>query len=800
VELTVPALRRLFLARRTRLGSWFPLTLLIVLVGVTSSVLLAQSLANSEAKKARDAFRFASHEIASSLKLSISHEEDLIVSTGAHLVTSSAARGPVEFDRWVESAEAMRRFPELQNIGFDLLVPASRLAAFKAHQVKDPIRPFGARGPGAWEAGVLPSEGRSFYCLAAAGIARSPEAYLPVGVDWCALAPTMMYDRDAGAPNYAPITLAGRTALGIATPVYNAASTPRTVAARRRAFLGWLGDLLVPDVVISRALEGQQNIALKFSFSSPTSHVVFAKGAVPKHAMTDTLVVHGAPTRWVLQTFTPGVSSLLLDRPNALLRLLGGVLLTLLASSLILLLATGRRRALAMVAAKTAELAHQATHDPLTGLPNRTLVLDRATQLLARQRRGHELTAALYIDIDGFKEVNDTMGHAAGDELLRTVAERLETTVRAQDTVGRMSGDEFVVLFEANADEPIEALAERLNDVLREPIVLTPDAAPVQVTASIGIACGRYATADELLRDADIALFQAKAAGKDGYVLFDASMSTNAAGGPGLEDDLSGALHEEQFFLLYQPIFELPSRKLVGVEALIRWRHPRRGVVPPNDFIPLAEENGLIVPIGRWVLDEACRQAAVWAGEGRGIGVSVNVSADQLDRQGFADDVRRALQESAIDPALLTLEITETTLMRNVTAACEQLEALRALGVRIAIDDFGTGYASLSHLQRLPVDILKIDMSFVAGLNNESWSRELLKANELLQAILGVSQALSLAVVAEGIERHSQRTALEAMGCQMGQGFLLGKPGHAEAIGRLLDPSSAPSAVGSTLA
>jgi diguanylate cyclase (GGDEF)-like protein len=242
--------------------------------------------------------------------------------------------------------------------------------------------------------------------------------------------------------------------------------------------------------------------------------------------MTDTLVVHSVPlahARWVLQTFMPAVTSVLFNRPNAMFRLLAGVLLTLLASSFILLLATGRRRALALVAAKTAQLAHQAAHDPLTGLPNRTLVLDRATQLIARHTRDPELTAALFIDIDGFKEVNDTMGHAAGDGLLRTVAERLQATVRGQDTVGRMGGDEFVVLFEADPDEQIEALADRLNRVLREPTLLTPGAAPVQVTASIGIAYGRYATPDELLSDADMALYQAKEAGKDRHVLFSAS-------------------------------------------------------------------------------------------------------------------------------------------------------------------------------------------------------------------------------------------------------------------------------------
>ncbi len=522
----MPKLSRLLPGSGTRLGIWLPLSLLILVVGLTTSALLAQSLANSEARNARDSFRFSSHEIASSLKLSISREEDLVVSTSAYMSTGAAARTPLEFDRWIESEAAMQRFPELENVGFTVLVPASGLAAFKAREAKDPVHPFGARGPSAWEAGVLPSANQPFYCLASAGMARNAQAYMPVGLNYCALAPTLMYDRDAGAPNFAPITLAGKTTLGVATPVYTTRTPPSTVAARRRAFLGWLGELLVPNVVINRALEGRSDIAVKLSFESSTSHVAFARGTVPKHAMMDTLVVRDVPAahaEWVLHTYAPHVSSIVFDRPNALSRLLGGVLLTLLASSCILLLATGRRRALAMVAAKTSELAHQATHDPLTGLPNRTLVLERAQELIARHTRHPELTAALFIDIDAFKEVNDSMGHAAGDALLREVAERLQSTVRAQDTVGRMSGDEFVVLFEANPDEPIEALADRINAVLREPVVLSPGAEPVHMTASIGIACGLYSAPDDLLRDADLALYQAKGAGKDRYVLFSAS-------------------------------------------------------------------------------------------------------------------------------------------------------------------------------------------------------------------------------------------------------------------------------------
>jgi diguanylate cyclase (GGDEF)-like protein len=488
---------------------------------------------------------------------------------------------------------------------------------------------------------------------------------------------------------------------------------------------------------------------------------------------------------WTVQSFGAGAGAGVLGDHNALALLLGGILLSVLVALFVMALGTGRARARRLVLEKTrelsrknGELSHLALHDTLTGLPNRALVLDRAAQMLARSARQPDTVAgALFVDVDGFKHVNDDLGHAAGDRLLRVVGERLQGAVRDQDTVGRLGGDEFVMLVECHVGEAaLAALADRVTSMLREPIELGDSRKTFSVTASIGVACGRYETPDELLRDADLALYAAKAAGKNRYATFDASMRASTQGRLELEADLDTALGDEQFFLLYQPIFDLSSHEVVEVEALIRWRHPIRGIINPESFIPLAEENGAIAPIGRWVLGQACRQAAAWVAEGRHIGVAVNVSASQLDCASFAEDVGLALESSGIEPSLLTLELTETTLMRDVGAACARLREIKLLGVHVAMDDFGTGYASLSYLQRMPVDVLKVDRSFVAALDDGEGGRE------LLDAILGVAQSLSLTVIAEGIEEYSQLSALEQLGCEMAQGFLLGQPVPAEDI------------------
>jgi diguanylate cyclase (GGDEF)-like protein/PAS domain S-box-containing protein len=430
-------------------------------------------------------------------------------------------------------------------------------------------------------------------------------------------------------------------------------------------------------------------------------------------------------------------------------------------------------------------LRHQAFHDALTSLPNRVLALDRAEQMLARARRDSMPVAALYIDVDGFKNVNDRFGHAAGDELLRLVAARLASIVREGDTAARLGGDEFVVLLEGSElDAGPELVAERLLEMLRPPYDMTAEIGrELSVTASIGIALGRGGTADELLRDADVALYRAKDAGRNRYVVFESSMQTAAHDRLTLEMDLAEALDREEFFLLYQPTFDLQSEKVKGVEALIRWRHPTRGVVEPGQFIAIAEASELIVPIGRWVLEQACRQAAAWHAEGYRLGMSVNVSARQLDRDDLIDDVRRALEHSGFDPRKLTLEITETTLMRDADATAMRLTSLKELGVRIAIDDFGTGYSSLAYLRKFPVDALKIDRSFISGIASSKGS------SALMHTLVQLGKTLEIETLAEGIEEPAQLKALQREQCEQGQGFLFARPLSAEAVKDFLAPA-----------
>ena len=417
-----------------------------------------------------------------------------------------------------------------------------------------------------------------------------------------------------------------------------------------------------------------------------------------------------------------------------------------------------------------AELRHQAFHDSLTGLANRALFTDRVQHALVVGRLGGREAAVLFVDLDDFKTVNDTLGHSVGDQLLKAVGIRLCDSLSPRHTVARLGGDEFAVLVEEDKRDAAAAdTAERLITALQSPFDV--GGREIFVTASIGIAAGD--SAEELLRSADVAMYRAKTRGGAQYAVYAPRMDEDVVGRLELVADLRRARVETDFVLRYQPVVELETGRIVEVEALVRWQHPTRGLLPPSTFIPLAEETGRIVEIGRWVLAEACRRAARWRAEIPGaadLRVSVNVSPRQMRRPGLLQDVRSALGDSGLVPAALELEITESVLASRRDEMTSILGSVAALGVRLALDDFGTGYSSLSLLQDLPVQVIKVDRSFVSSLDSGA------DRLAFVRAIVDLAATLGLSVVAEGIEARSQAAALLQLGCRLGQGFYFAPP------------------------
>jgi diguanylate cyclase (GGDEF)-like protein len=717
---------------RGRRVVWAAMVVLCVAAGTVGSVLAAHAVARNDAATARQAFHQGSTAIASTLSLAIRHEEQFVVSASTFFADHPKA-SHAEFAAWVKWARTLRRYPELDALGLLKLPGAS---------------------------------------------------------------PALLLARDTALSIYTPISARGGRALAVETPVYRGNLTPRSVFGRRAASVGWLREVLLPGVVLGEALRGHPGYALRVRYQAGTANVMFADGTPRPDAQNTTIDLHDG---WSLRSFGAPAGSGVLADGSALVVLTGGILLSALLGLLVFLVGTRRRQEpVPADAPEVRKLPEENLYEALTGLPNRALTLDRAGRMVARAGRDSGMLAgALFVDIDQLGEVSEKLGQAAGDQLLRIVGERLKDVVRTGDTVGRIGGDEFLVLVESVArGVRLDSLAQRMIEALHKPVELDGFGPSFVLTASIGVAFGRYATPDDLLRDAHLALASAKAAGKDRYTLFNANMRTVIEGRAVLEAELNAALAERQFFLLYQPIYDLSTCRVAGLQALIRWQHPTQGVLVPADFIPLAEETGLIVPIGRFALEEACGRAAAWdvAGgpavdpavpavpSGARIGVSVKISAHQLNRDGFVTDVRRALQQSGIEPSLLTLEIAETTVMRDLAATAERLGEIKPLGVRIAIDDFGgSGYARHSDLQRLPLDFLRVDRSSIAASEDEhyrSW---------LLEAILIVGRGLSLPVIATGIETYEQLSTLQAMGCTMAQGFFMGKPVPADAVASLFD-------------
>jgi Amt family ammonium transporter len=441
---------------------------------------------------------------------------------------------------------------------------------------------------------------------------------------------------------------------------------------------------------------------------------------------------------------------------------------------------------------------HQAFHDPLTGLPNRLLLQDRLELALARASRSNRQVAILFIDLDAFKNVNDSLGHNAGDELLADAATRLLDCIRATDTAARFGGDEFIVLLEAVNEQRVARVANRILAVLERPF--TVQGREVFISASIGIAVGER-NPEELLRNADLALYRAKRRGKARKQVFEPEMHAAVADRLELEGNLARALRGDELALHYQPIVDLRSGALVGIEALVRWRHPERGLLMPDEFVPVAEDSRLMAPLGRWVLTTACRQVAAWRGEQPSLqNVNVNLSVVELGDDDLVEQVQDTLAESRLEPERLVLELTEKAFLSHDEAILDQLERLKRLGLRLAVDDFGTVNASLRHLVRFPVDALKIDRSFIDKIVTDR------RQAAIARSIIDLGRNLELEVIAEGIETAAQARSLLELGCVLGQGYHLGPPMEPEELIALVDrtwddggkPRSTPAGVRAT--
>jgi diguanylate cyclase (GGDEF)-like protein len=749
---------------RSRERAWVAVAVAVVVLGVAASAVGAWVVANREAESDRRRFEVTSAEIGSTLELAIERQEDLTIAMAAFFADHPDVTNQAFYD-WLDTIQAFERFPELRSVGFFVPVAPQDVEAFAQRAIADAIdRPAEQR---VFE--VLPPGDRPFYCFmrntAHPGVSEVP----PLGLDLCEAGTKdrLLATRDNGGVSYEAVSLAG-TSLGVQAPVYRGGVLPPSVAEREVAFLGWLGILVDPQALLTRALDGHPGVSAQIHYRSELTDVTFALGTPPDGAeQVDRDLGNG----WVATMSRAPIATSVTGNVDALVLLLAGSVVSLLLGAVIVTLATSRGRAERLVRQRTDELRYQALHDGLTGLANRTLVADRVEQLLARSARSGFTAAALYLDLDGFKLVNDTHGHDAGDHLLKAVAERLLRAVRGADTIGRMGGDEFVVLLDASSFEAApELVAQRLIDVLHQPFELTPELT-VRVSTSIGVAT-HGATGEELLRHADLAMYEAKAGGRDGYAVFRPEMGAAAQQDIELESDLRNALANQQLRLVYQPVYNLEDLTLASVEALLRWDHPTLGVVLPDDFIPILERNGTIVEVGAWVLREACRQAAEWHSRGSDLTVSVNVSARQLDTDAVIGHVTAALRSSGLDPTTLVIEITESALMRNPERSAERIAAIRALGVRVAIDDFGTGYSSLAYLRRFPVDSLKIDRSFLAALDGSS------EGHALMRTIVQLGKDLGLRTLAEGVETVEQVDVLRGDQIDEVQGFVFARPMH----------------------
>jgi len=782
-------------------------------VGAVASILGARAWSSYVGGQQIQSFSSVATASARELDLALLRASD-VSATARTLIETSPGLTNQQFATWFRLLDTRNQYPGSFGLVYIENVSASQLGTFEQRVTSDP--PFGLARSGSFS--LVPPQATSPYCLARAGVFQLPAGvkisslsslltFTEPNLDFCALPigrllrgsaasgkPAVLSlsallkasPRLPGVPRV-PASLPRFVARGdlivTLTPIYATGSTPSTPALRRQSVTGWVLAVFQGSSMLNLAIAGHRGVSATLGFTDAAgARMVLARvGSPGRNALTQTFRLT-TPGDWTVTLSEPPPGSGLSASQQGLAVVGGGLLVSLLFFLLISVLSRSRSHALQIVEKRTSELRHQALHDGLTDLPNRELIFDRADQMLARARRDQSNVAALFLDLDQFKDINDTFGHGAGDELLRQAAERFSVAVRETDTVGRLGGDEFVVLLENTSDTLApEHVAEKLLDSLREPFHLGKERRTVTlVSASIGIASGIRDTSEELLRDADIALYEAKASGRDHYVVFEKAMHAGITARVELEAALRDALRDEQFFLVYQPISNLSHDRIVSAEALLRWRHPDRGVVLPSEILPTLEATGMILDVGRFVLERACEHAAEWHRDGHSVGVSVNASASQLDRTDFVEHVHGALASSGLPPDALTIEITETTLMRNGERSATRLDALKSLGVNLSIDDFGTGYCSFSYLQQFPVDSLKIDQSFVQGVGSSPGGAA------LLHTLVQLGKNLNIRTVAEGIETLLQLTMLRLEDCDMGQGHLLARPYDVWDLRRLL--------------
>jgi diguanylate cyclase (GGDEF)-like protein len=778
---------------------------LVLVLGIGSSALAGQWWTTRVRADDTAAVDDKARDVGNNVATLLSRQLDVTDSALTFMRVSPGA-GPASLQGWFDAVAAGGRHPGLQVFGYVEVVSTadtarldgvlSTMGARFAEMSEDVLTKTSSYDPT-----LDPAASR--YCLltALAGTAAYFHDLDSIQVEYrkfdlCATPVGRYVDmaRDTGALVASPF--GAPNLISFAAPRFSGDVVPATVEERRASLVAVMSSNVDARTLLRSAAGDDLWLGLERPQPDGTIDLLATSDdRRPGRGATRTVSIDADGTWQLTVAGVPSPAGMAASTQGVAVALVGGLLSALLALLAAVLL-RGRDRALRLVDERTGELRHLALHDPLTGLANRTLIADRAQQMLERAQRCGRDSAALFVDLDGFKEVNDTIGHEAGDELLRVVARRFQGVLRAGDTVGRMGGDEFVVLLDGDDDEVgAEAIAERLLGVMREPFRLAENGTPYSVTASVGVAIGRYDDASDLLRDADVAVYRAKANGRDRHVLFLPEMHAAVEDRRSTAAELRAALAQDELFLEYQPTYDIQDQRVQGFEALVRWAHPTRGVVAPLDFIPLAESTGLIVQLGTWVLQQSCTQAAAWHEIGHRLKINVNVSPRQLERADFPATVARVLEETGLDPTALVLEITESALMEDAEAAAGRLQGLKALGVQVAIDDFGTGYSSLAYLRQLPVDLIKIDRSFLTDVGHCP------EAAALLHSLIQLGKNLGLGTVAEGIEEPEQAAYLLDQQCDSGQGFLFARPMPAGDAERFLDaaarrghPVSAPTA------